>query len=166
MHATEPGMPKRSGRELPGPASGKDRFDGESARRILQRAAAEQQRLKNELADSYSYEELEEMAAEAGISSEALRAAVEAHESKSGIAAAGTPLAPHERPRRRLSAVKTLMPGNWSTAVKGVALTTAGGIGVVGLLLAFPAVAEAVFWALLLFLILLAVLVVLGASPF
>lgn len=59
------------------------------------------------------------------------------------------------------------MPGSWSTAVRGVVLTTAGGIAVVaGLMLAFPAVAEAVFWALLLFLVLLAVLVVLGAAPF
>lgn len=164
MSTSESGLPKRpDSRE---PASGKGRFDGEAARQILQRAVAEQQRLNNKLADSWSFEELEEMAAEAGISSEALRAAVEAHGSKSGASAARTPF-PDERPRRRLPALRSLMPGSWSTAVRGVVLTTAGGIAVVaGLMLAFPAVAEAVFWALLLFLVLLAVLVVLGAAPF
>jgi hypothetical protein len=164
MHETEGGTPKPSGQELPGTASGEDRFDGESARRILQRAAAEQQRLSNELADSYSFEELEEMAAEAGISAEALRAAVEAHRHKSATAASGMPFPEDERPRRRRSAAKTLMPRSWS--VKGAVLATAGGIGFVGLLLAFPAFAEIVFLVLLSFLILLAVLILLGASPF
>lgn len=159
-------MPERPGRDLPGLAPGEDRFDGESARRILQRAAAEQQRLSNELADSYSFEELVEMAAEAGISPEALRAAIEADRRKPGTAASGTPFPQDGRPRRRFSAANTLMPGNWSTAVKGAVLTTAGGIGFVGLLLAFPAFAEIVFLSLLAFLILLAVLVLLGASPF
>jgi hypothetical protein len=160
MHPTEGDMPRRS------PMGRKNRFDGESARRILQHAAAEQQRLNNELADFYSLEELEEMAAEAGISSEALRTAIEAHGSDSGTAAAGTPLAPDDRPRRRLSAVERLMPGDSSRAVKVVALTTAGGIVFFGSLLAFPAVAEVVLWVLVLLLVFLFVLIALGASPF
>jgi hypothetical protein len=52
-------MPEQSVPGGAGPEGGKERFDAESARRILQRAAAEQQRLNNELADSYSAEELE-----------------------------------------------------------------------------------------------------------
>lgn len=163
MHGTDADRPKRPGREPHGPAEGKDRFDGESARRILQRAAAEQQRLCNELSDSWSLEELEEMAEEAGISSEALLAAVETHESNSGTAAAGTPLTPRERPRR--SAAGRLKPGNWSTAAT-VGVLTAGGIGFLGSLLVFPAVAETVLWVLLLLAIVISVLIVLGASPF
>jgi hypothetical protein len=62
--------------------------------------------------------------------------------------------------------MRRLMPGNWSTAVKAVVLTTAGGIAFVGSMLAFPAFAEAVFWTLLVFLILLVLLFALGASPF
>jgi hypothetical protein len=147
------------------PEAGKHRFDGMSARRILERAAAVQQRLDNELADSYSLEELEEMAAEAGISAEALRAAIEAHDSDSGLAA-GRSRVPGEEPQRRMRAVRGLMPGKWSAAVKGVVLASAGIVGGGGVLLAFPVVAETVLWALLLFLILLTVLIVLGASPF
>lgn len=140
-----------------------DRFDGESTRRILQRAAAEQQRLKKELEDSYSLEELEQMAAEAGISSEALESAVETEKSRSGAAVAE---APARHPRRRLPAAQRFMPANWSRARKAVVLTTAGGAVFLGSLLAFPAFADAVFWVLLLLLIALAVLIALGASPF
>lgn len=156
---------KGTGRGLSRPAGAEERFDGERARRILQHAAAEQQRLNNELGDSYSFEELEEMAAEAGISSEALRAAIEADGRRSETVA-GRPLAPYERPRRRRpSAFGRLKPGNWSPAVKVVVLTAAA-IGFAGSLLAFPAFAEAVFWVLLLLLIALSVLIVLGAAPF
>lgn len=145
--------------------SGQQRFDGQSGRQILEHAAAMQQRLDNELADSYSLEELEEMAAEAGISAEALRAAIKVYESDPGLAA-GTACVPNKRARSRRLAAQRLMPGNWSRTVKGALLASAGIVGFGGVLLAFPAVAEAVFWALLLFLILLTVLVVLGASPF
>ena len=160
MDTTDAGMKRRSGRELPGLASGKDRFDGDSARQILQHAAAVQQRLNNELAGSYSLEELEEMAAEAGISPEALRAAIETH-GHSGTGASG--MHPAEQPR--WSALKALVPGHWSPAVKGAVLALAGGIAFVALLLAFPAFAEMVFWGLLILLILLALLVAVGASP-
>lgn len=163
MRATEAGMPKR--RDLRGLAGDEDRFDGEVARRILQRAAAEQQRLSNELADAYTFEELTEIAAEAGISAEALRAAVEADRGDSGRAAAGVPLAPDERLRRQRPAAERLKPGNWSMPVKTVVLT-AGSIGFLGSLLLFPAFAESVMWVLLLFLIVLSVLIVLGGSPF
>ncbi|HEX2139823.1 MAG TPA: hypothetical protein VHG33_08940 [Woeseiaceae bacterium] len=166
MHPTDSDGPGRSGRGPAGAAAVNGRFDGESARRILQRAAAEQQRLSNEMAESYSFEELEEIAAEAGISPEALRAAVEAHRSRSGGRAAGTPPVDDERPGTLSAAVTRPMPRHWSRAVKTGVLATAGGLGFVGLLLAFPAVAETVFWALLLLLVLVTVLILLGAAPF
>lgn len=155
MHATEADTPERTGRG-PDPAVCGGRFGGESARRILARAAALQQRLDNELAGSYTLEELEGMAAEAGISPEALRAAIEGY---------GSDSAPDARPGRRHPAPRSLLPGNRSRAVKGAVLTTAG-LGFVGLLAAFPVVAEIVLWAVLSFLIVIAVLVALGASPF
>lgn len=159
-------MPEQSGRGPAGSTHDADRFDGESTRRILQRAAAEQQRLKKELEDSYSLEELEQMAAEAGISPEALKSAVETEKSGSGTAAAGKPHAPSGRPQRRPTEVRGLMPGHWFRTTKGMVLTTAGGVAFLGSLLAFPAFAEAVLWVLLLLLIALAVLIALGASPF
>lgn len=159
-------MPEQPGREQAGPVPDADRFDGESARRILQRAAAEQQRLIRELDDSYSREELEEIAAEAGISPEALKAAVETEKSGSGAAAAGKSHAPARQARRRRTEVRGFMPRRWFRTRKGIVLTTAGGAAFLGSLLVFPAFAEAVFWVLLLLLIALAVLIVLGASPF
>lgn len=159
-------MPEQSGQGSAGPVRDTDRFDGESTRRILQRAAAEQQRLKKELEDSYSFEELEQMAAEAGISPEALKSAVETEKSGSGTAVAGKPYAPAGRARRRPTEVRGLMPGHWFRTRKGIVLTTAGGAAFFASLLAFPAFAEAVFWVLLLLLIALAVLIALGASPF
>lgn len=134
-----------------------DRFDGESARRILQLAVAEQQRLEDERAGSYSRQELEEMAAEAGISPEALAAAIQAEADRSE----------HDTERRtapsdgRLAPLKRLLPRKRSTAV----LAATGAFAFLGALLAFPAFAEAVFLTLLLILIAVAVLILLGAAP-
>ena len=155
-------MTERSG---PGVAAagGKDRFDGETVRRILQRAAVEQHRLNNELADSYSLEELEEMAAEARISPEALRNAIEAREPPPS-AAARTAAAQALRPRRWFMALERSMPGR-SPAIRRAVLAGTGSIAVVGALLAFPAIAEALLWGTLLALIVLSVLILLGASP-
>ncbi len=136
-------MLPRSEREIFGATEQKKRFDGDSVRRILGRAAAEQYRLDNELADSYSLEELEEMAAEAGISREALRVAIES-------------------PPGWLAMLQRWMPDHWSPAAKGVVLMSAAAIVLFGVLLAFPAVAQVLFWAT----IVLAVLILLGASPF
>ncbi len=136
-------MLPRSEREIFGATEQKKRFDADSARRILGRAVAEQHRLDNELADSYSLEELEEMAAEAGISREALRVTIES-------------------PRGSLATLLRWMPDNWSLAAKGIVLMSAAAIVIFGVLLAFPAVAQLLFWAM----IVLAVLILLGASPF
>ena len=127
-------------------ADGKNRFDGETVRRILGRAAAEQHRLDHELADAYSLEELEEMAAEAGISRQALRVAIES---------------PPESP----ATSQRWMPRSWSPAVKGIVLASVAGIALFSVL-AFPAVAQVLLWVTILSLLLLSVLIALGASPF
>jgi hypothetical protein len=69
------------------------------------------------------------------------------------------------RERRRRALLEVLVPGPWSGTVKGIVLATAGLIGIVGFALAFPAAAQTVAWALLAFLVLVALLVALGASP-
>ena len=135
-------MLPRSEREIFGATEQKKRFDADSARRILGRAVAEQHRLDNELADTYSLEEMEEMATEAGISREALRAAIES-------------------PPGWLAVLQRWMPENWSPTVKGIVLTSVAGIAFVGVLLAFPVVAQVLLWAM----IVLLVLMLLGASP-
>jgi Flp pilus assembly protein TadB len=61
-----------------GPAGGSEgekRFDREEAQRILRRAAQEQTRQEGELAESYTLQQLQEIAREAGISPDAVRAA-------------------------------------------------------------------------------------------
>jgi hypothetical protein len=158
-------MPERSGREVGGAAEGRDRFDGEAVRRILQRAAEEQHRLNNALADSYSLEELEEMAAEARISPEAVRKAIEAQGADPGAAAraASVPTARSTTPW--FAALARWMPG-LSPAVKRILLASTGGVVVVGLLVAFPVVAEVLYLGALLALLMLALLVLLGVSPF
>lgn len=154
MHPREADAPQPSGRSLAEPGGGIGRFDGETVRQILRRAAAEQQRLNNELSGSYSVEELEDIAAEAGISSEALRAAVEAQRRNPATAPA-----PGQKPSRPFS----LNPRNWS---RTVVLTSAGGVAFLGSLLLFPAFAQTVLWVLFLTVIVLSVLILLGASPF
>lgn len=140
MHPRDADIPRRSGR-----------FDDETARRILARAAAEQQRLSNERTDSWSAEELEEIAAEAGISPEALQAAIENRDRKPG---------PREK---RPFSMRRLDPRHWSRAT---ALTTGGTVAVLGSLFLFPAFAETILWVLFLTVIVLGVLMLLGASPF
>jgi hypothetical protein len=148
------------------PREAENRFDGESARAILERAAAEQQRRNSALAGSYSLEELEEMAAEAGISCEALKAAIQAHAGERRAAEQGPRFVSRKRPRRGPSLLDILVPGRWPRAAKGVALAGVAGIGIVGLALAFPAVAQMALWALVAFLLLVTLLIALGASPF
>ena len=120
-----------------------DRFDGRTVRRILERAAVEQHRINTELTDTYTLEELEEMAAEAGISRQAVRAAIE------------------ERPSR-LSPILRRLPASWSPTRKRVVLMAAAGVVLLGIMLAFPFVAKVLFWATIVVLVMMA----LGVSPF
>ena len=136
---------------------GKNRFDGKSVRRILEHAAAEQHRLDIELGDSYSLEELEEIAAEVGISPEALHVAIESPRAYPGSASARTAVDVDERSRDWLALLRK--PGNWPSAVKATVVTTAVGIVLLGALLAFP---QLLFWVT----IVLLVLILLGAFSF
>ncbi len=136
-------MLPRSEREIFRATEQKKRFDADSVRWILGRAAAEHYRLDNELADTYSLEELEEMATEAGISHEALRAAIKS-------------------PPGWIAVLQRWMPESWSPTAKGIVLTSVAGIALLAVLLAFPEVAYVLFWTT----IVLLVLILLGASPF
>lgn len=120
-----------------------DRFEGEVARRILERAAVEQHRLDKELEEFYSLEELEEIAAEAGISRRALHAAIE------------------DRPGW-FEGLLRRMPGRWSLAVKRRVLIAGTGILLLAVMLVFPVVAKVIFWAAIIVLVMMA----LGVSPF
>ena len=117
-----------------------ERFDAASGRRILERAVAEQHRLQQERDDSYSLEEIEEMAAEAGISREALQSALQRRSA--------------DRARGWSSA--RWLKNKWTPLLAGLATVT-----LFGLMLAFPAVA----YFMLGVAIAAAVLILLGASP-
>lgn len=145
-------------RNKPPLGDGKKRFDRESVRRILESAAAEQYRLDNELAGTYSFEELEEMAAEAGISREALRLAIEKRHRRPEVSVIGVA----EHPRGGTAFARKAWLGSWSPAAKGTVLAGAVGVALVGAVLTFPVVAHVMFWAT----IVLLVLLLLGASPF
>ncbi len=119
-----------------------ERFDAASGRRILERAVAEQHRLQQERDDSYSLEELEEMAAEAGISREALQSALQRR-------TAGVEKSRGWLPRRWLRS-------KWAPLLAGLTA-----VALLGLMLAFPAVAYFVLGVA----IAVGVLVLLGVSP-
>ena len=118
-------------------------FGPNRTRAILARAAREQHRRNRERAESYSLEELEEMAAEAGISREALQSAI------SG---------PQQLPRT----VRRWLPRGWSARASTIALISGGAIVLLALMIAFPVIAYTILWLM----ILMMVLMLLGASPF
>lgn len=131
---TEDGVFGESGR--------RERFDADTARRILGQAAVEQYRLEAEKHAGYTREELEEMADEAGISREALIRAIS------------------EPPARR-SWWRRWFPSHWSAARSGLVVGTVLTVVLAAVMIAFPVVAWAVLWAAIVF----GVLVLLGATP-
>lgn len=135
-------MLPRSESELFGAIRSSDRFDAARARRILERAAAEQHRIDTEFDDSFSLGELEEIAAEAGISREAVRAA---------IARSYRRKPAHRRPRST----------GWLDRHNKTVLAGTAGILTVAAMFAFPSFAWAVFWGI----VLLWVLILAGVSP-
>lgn len=161
-------MPEQPARAPAGAAHHQERFDSATLRRILQRAATEQHRMDHELTDSYSFEELEEMAAAVQISPEALRAAVEAdrREQRKSTAGAGIRDAADARQSDWLARLERRLPGGWSPAVKQMVLAGAGVGALSGLLLSLSVLAPTAFWIASLSLIALCLLVLIGASPF
>jgi hypothetical protein len=156
---------------------GEKRFDDEAARRILRRAAEEQARQENEEVDSFTLEELQKIATEAGISPEAVRAA--ALELEAG-ADPTNPALPVPADGRRgavggggggagaggrgwLAALKRRMPASWSPAVKNVVLMAVG-VGLVGLVVSTVGVGPVVFTLSAVILVLLFVLILVGVG--
>ena len=126
-----------------GAGDGEQRFDGRTARRVLELAAARQVRLDSTQSDSYTLDELEDMAAEAGISRAALASAIE------------------DRPSR-WSPLWRWLPRSWSPLTRQLVFWAGTGIMLLGIVLAFPIVAELLFWATIIVLVMMA----LGISPF
>jgi len=126
-------MQPRSERDIFAGQNERKRFDADEAHRILERAAAEQSRRERRLDGSYSLGELEEIAAEAGISREALRVAL-------------------ERGPGRFAWLHGWLPATWSPALRGVVLTTMAAAALLALLLAFPELAYAILFGALLIL--------------
>ena len=118
-----------------------ERFDADSGRRLLEQAAAEQYRLRKELDESYSVEELQEMATEAGISPQALRSVLRRRSAGDGKSRGW--------PERWLRA-------KWAPVLAGVTV-----VALLGLMLASPTVAYFVLGVA----IAVGVLVLLGVSP-
>lgn len=123
------------------------RFDGRTVRRILERAAVEQHQLDTRLDDTYTLDELEEMAAEAGISRDALRAAIENRPSTRS---------------RLMRWVWRLFPDRWSPLTRQLVFWLGIGAVLLGVMIAFPFVAKVLFWAVIIVLVMMA----LGISPF
>lgn len=117
------------------------KFDAEAVRWILGKAAAEQARQDTAHSTTYSLEELEEMATEAGISRDALRVAISRNARRAPA-------------RRRVSNSFFKRPGFVYGALGSVAL--------IGLMMAFPMLAYAFFWLTVVF----GLLLLLGATPF
>jgi len=136
-------MPTSSEHIIFGVSDDEIRLDGKAVRRILHRAVVEQHRRDVELTDTYSLGELEEMAAEAGISRDALQAAID------------------ERPSW-LDPLLQWLPRDWSPATRRIVLMGGAGIALLGVMLAFPIVAKVLFWATIIVLVMMA----LGVSPF
>ncbi len=145
------------------PYDGAKRFDEEAAQRILRRAAEEQARRENEEVSSFTLEELEEIATEAGISPEAVRAAALEHEAASERVTSAVPVTEGEDTGGWLAALKRRMPASWSPALKNVVLIGVG-VGLFGLLLSVVGVGPVVFTlsAVILVLVVLLMLVGLG----
>jgi VIT1/CCC1 family predicted Fe2+/Mn2+ transporter len=142
--------------------SGAERFDAESVRRILQRAVEEQHGIDNMIADTYTVEELEEMAAEAGISSVALHAALDAERREDRPVAA-----PARDPGWGwLAALERRMPAHWTPGAKGAVMAGLGFVALAAVLLVLWAAAPTAFWVTALSLILVSLLVLIVGSPF
>jgi hypothetical protein len=162
-------MKDHSGSPSEGPHNGEKRFDDEAARRILRRAAEEQARQENEEVGSFTLEELQKIATEAGISPEAVRAAALELEARSepmnpALPVAGDRDGDGDRAGGGwLAALQRRMPASWSPAVKNVVLIGVG-MALVGLLVTIVGVGPVVFTlsAVILVLIILLILVAVG----
>lgn len=154
-------MKDPSGSPSEGPRDGEKRFDDEAAQRILRRAAEEQARRENEEVGSFTLEELQKIATEAGISPEAVRAAALEHEAASEPMNPAFPV-PGDG-GGWLAALKRRMPASWSPAVKNVVLIGVG-VALVGLLVSIVGVGPVVFTLSAVILVLVFLLILVGVG--
>jgi hypothetical protein len=144
------------------PSDGEKRFDEEAAQRILRRAAEEQARWESEAVGSFTLEQLQEIATEAGISPEAVLAAAREHEANAQPTATPVRASDHEGAGGWLAAMKRRLPASWPPALQNAVLTAVG-VALVGALIAILGAGPVVF-ALILGLI--ALLILLGIGLF
>jgi hypothetical protein len=170
-------MKDQSGSPSEGPHDGEKRFDDDAARRILRRAAEEQARQENEEVGSFTLEELQKIATEAGISPEAVRAAALELEAGADPRNPGLPVSRGEGGVEGgagdgdeaggrggwLAALKRRMPASWSPAVKNVVLLGVG-VALVSLLVSNVGVGPVVFTLTAVILVLVFVLILVGVG--
>jgi hypothetical protein len=172
-------MKDHSGSPSEGPHDGEKRFDDEAARRILRRAAEEQARQEDEEVGSFTLEELQKIATEAGISPEAVRAAALELEAGADPTNPELPVAVPGGGDRAvggsgdgavggggggwLAALKRRMPASWSPAVKNVVLIGVG-VALLGLVVSNVGVGPVVFTLSAVILVLIFVLILVGVG--
>jgi hypothetical protein len=146
-----------------GPHDGEKRFDDEAAQRILRRAAEEQARRENEEVGSFTLDELQKIATEAGISPEAVRAAALEHEAESKPMNPALPVPGDGDGGGWLVALKRRMPASWSPAVKNVVLIGVG-VALMGLLVTIVGVGPVVITLFAVILVLVFLLILVGVG--
>jgi hypothetical protein len=166
-------MKDHSGSPSEGPHDGEKRFDDEAARRILRRAAEEQARQENEEVGSFTLEELQKIATEAGISPEAVRAAALELEAGADPTNPGLPVTVPGGGDGGgggggggggwLVALKRRMPASWSPAVKNVVLIGVS-VALLGLVVTNVGVGPVVFTLSAVILVLVFVLILVGVG--
>jgi 7-cyano-7-deazaguanine synthase in queuosine biosynthesis len=114
--------------------------------------------------DSYTLEQLEEIATEAGISPEAVRAAAMEHETSSAGTTAALPVPDAEATGGWLAAVKRRMPAAWSPALKNAVLT-ATVAALLALVIAIVGVGPIVVVLTAVILVLILLMILLGLGP-
>jgi hypothetical protein len=140
------------------------RFDKQAAEQILRRAADEQARLDIEEDDSYSLEQLQEIATEVGISPEAVRAAARAHEASTTQPLSRGPRGEGEPATGWLAALERRLPASWSPRLRRGAIV-ATGVALIGLLVAVAGVGPVVIVLTVAILVLLLLFALLGLGP-
>jgi len=157
-------MTSQSGFRTPEPSGSDKRFDEEAARQILRRAAEDQARREDEDDHSYTLEQLQEIATEAGISPEAVRAAALEHEASRPSTTAESGLADGGGAVGWITTLEKRLPASWPPRLKHAVLAAVG-LGLFGLLISVVGVAPVAFVLSLVILVVL-LLVFVGLGPF
>jgi hypothetical protein len=157
-------MTSESGFRSPEPSDSDKRFDEEAAQRILRRAAEEHARQEGEGGHSFTLEQLQAIATEAGISAEAVRAAVREHEASLAPARSEAGVTEDDGAGGWLATLDARMPASWSPRVKHAVLAAVG-VGLVGLLVSVVGVTPVAF-ALTALLLVVILLLLVGLGPF